>query len=316
MIIEDLYEKALIQPASNNNRLYIVSGYASATFTRRHLNDLNHFETGIEINLIIGMPSARSDHQSFLALKKEYKNRLNVFYIEYPPPVHVKAYAWLGNSSEGFSGSANYSQPGFLKKSQVNQLIKTDPHQIKQFYDSLLGRAISLDEYITPKLNNFSDIPQPSDCVPPGRIEWLIPDKAVRISFLQRDGQVPSASGLNWGHSTASKNKNKPNQRRNRNDAYLSIKADATKNGFLPDKGYTFSTIADDGYLMDCVVAQDGNKSVQTTDDNSILGAYIRSRIGLKSEAFVTVEDLLEYGRTDFTLIKLDEETFKFDMGI
>ena len=67
---------------------------------------------------------------------------------------------------------------------------------------------------------------------------------------------------------------------------------------------------------MDCVVAQDGNKSVQTTDDNSILGAYIRSRIGLKSEAFVTVEDLLEYGRTDFTLIKLDEETFKFDMGI
>ena len=62
-----------------------------------------------------------------------------------------------------------------------------------------------------------------------GKSRWLIPDTSVRISFLAKDGEVPSASGLNWGHSTASKNKNKPSQQRDRNDAYLSIKTDATK---------------------------------------------------------------------------------------
>ncbi len=318
MIIDDLYENALINPAHNNQSLYIVSGYSSATFTKRHLNDLDAIRKGIDVNLIIGMPSKRSDHQAYLALKHQYQNFLNVSYVISLPPVHVKAYAWLGNqgNSEGFSGSANYSQPGFFKAKQVNQLLSTNPDHIKRFYDSLLPRTIPIDEYIPSPTGNDSNIPQPTGSVPAGRIEWLIPDIAVRISFLDRQGNVPTASGLNWGHSAASKNKNKPNQPRNRNDAYLSIKTDATREGFLPDKGFTFTTIADDGYLMDCVVAQAGRKSVQTTDGNPILGEYIRQRIGVKSGAFITVDDLVKYGRTDFTLIKLDEETFRFDIGV
>lgn len=316
MITDDLYDFALRNPAKNNQSLYIVSGYSSATFTRRHLNDLDTLKTGIDVNLIIGMPSKRSDHQGYLALKQQYKNLLNVSYVNSSPPVHVKAYAWLGSNPEGFSGSANYSQPGFFKKTQVNQLLQTDPIAIKSFYDSLLARTIPIEKFTPSATSNIINIPQPAGSVPAGGIEWLIPDVAVRISFLARDGTLPIASGLNWGHSTASKNKDKPNQPRNRNDAYLSIRADAKREGFLPDKGFTFTTIADDGYLMDCVVAQADRKGVQTTDDNSILGAYIRSRIGVKTGAFVTIDDLIRYGRTDFTLIKLDDETFRFDISV
>lgn len=67
---------------------------------------------------------------------------------------------------------------------------------------------------------------------------------------------------------------------------------------------------------MDCVVAQDGRKSIQTTYGNAILGEYIRKRIGAKSGEFLTVEHLEKYGRTDFTLTKLDNETFHFDLSV
>ena len=87
---------ALLNPAHHNQSLYIVSGYSSATFTRRHLNDLNAIRPGIDVNLIIGMLSKRSDHQAYLELKHQYKNLLNIFYVNSSPPVHVKAYAWLG----------------------------------------------------------------------------------------------------------------------------------------------------------------------------------------------------------------------------
>ena len=96
----------------------------------------------------------------------------------------------------------------------------------------------------------------------------------------------------------------------------MSIKTDATKEGFLPDKGFTFTMNADDGFVMDCVVAQAGRKSVQTTDGNPILGGYIRKRIGVHSGKFVTTSDLIRYGRTDFTLTKLDDETFEIDLSV
>ena len=47
-----------------------------------------------------------------------------------------------------------------------------------------------------------------------------------------------------------------------------------------------------------------------------ILGKYLRKRFGLKSGQLVTANDLTKYGRTDFTLTKLDDETFEFDISV
>ena len=315
MYTNNLYKIALCNPAKANSSLYIVSGYSSATFTKRHLKDINSIDKNIDVNLIIGMTGNRNDHQAYLDLKKYYKDLLNVYYIKSYPEVHAKAYAWLGHDTLGFSGSANYSQQAFIG-SQVNQLEHTDPNTVKSFYDSLLSRTVPIIAYMPTQKTVIPIISQPKGSVQPGKIQWLIPDVSVQISFLARDGKVPSASGLNWGHGTASKNKNKPHQPRDRNDAYLSIKTDATKEGFLPDTGFTFTMNADDGFLMDCVVAQQGRKGVQTTDGNPILGEYIRKRIGVPSGKFVTTSDLIKYGRTDFTLTKLDDETFEFDISI
>lgn len=318
MIIDNLYKKVLINPAKKRYKeLYIVSGYSSATFARKHLAELSDINADIKINLIIGMPSKRSDHQGYLSLKNDFNERFNAYYINNAPPVHSKVYAWCGenNISEGFSGSANYSQYGFFEKNQINQLITTTPNDIIRFYRTLLARTTSIENYV-PLIDSDFRAPQIDGSIPAGTIKWIVPDKEVRISFLMKSGKLAPASGLNWGHSKAPKNRNRPNVLRDKNEAYLSIRTDATKEGFLPERKFTFTTIADDGYIMDCVVAQAGRKGIQTTYGNAILGEYIRKRIGATSGEFLTAEHLEKYGRTDFTLVKLDNETFRFDISI
>ena len=96
----------------------------------------------------------------------------------------------------------------------------------------------------------------------------------------------------------------------------MPVKVPITKEGFLPEKGSRFSLITDDNKSFDCVVAQEGRKSIETTDANSLLGKYIRKRIGIQLGTFVTKQDLENYGRTDFSIMKLDDETFLFDFSV
>lgn len=84
----------------------------------------------------------------------------------------------------------------------------------------------------------------------------------------------------------------------------------------MPEIGYTFSLITDDGQAFDCVVAQEGRKAIHSTNDNSEIGKYIRNRIGVPLGSPVTVDDLKKYGRTDYTIEKIDEETFLLDFSI
>lgn len=309
MIVRELYSRVLLDPClENNNELCIVSGYASATFSRKHLDDLSAKvgkDNAPKVNLIIGMPSKRADHPHYLNLEKEFADRFKVYYIEDKPPVHSKVYAWKGGKSIGFAGSANYSQFGFSHEKQINQLTQTDPAQIFSFYNSLLPRATPVSEFNYKQIE-YRELQTVGGSVGPGLIEWLIPHVAVRISFLSSDGKLPAKSGLNWGQRGG----------RERNQAYLSLRSDSRTEGFLPEVGFTFSLITDDNNAFDCVVAQEGRKAIHSTKNNSFIGSYIRKRIGLKSGEFVTREHLEKYGRTDFTLIKINDETFKFDLSI
>ena len=125
--------------------------------------------------------------------------------------------------------------------------------------------------------------------------------------FLSKNGELPLRSGLNWGQ--------RPEHNRNPNQAYLSIRSDARREGFLPEKTFTFTLLTDDNETLDCTVAQEGRKAIHTTNDNSLLGKYFRDRLGIDSGLLVTKDDLIRYGRTDFLLKKLDDETFFLDFS-
>ena len=324
MLTNNLYDSILIEPITRGvaNQLFIVSGYASATFLRRHLHQLENLAVDdFQINLIVGMPSKRSDHRAFLQIHDDYGDNFNGYYYNGRVPVHSKVYSWLMNEVpiSGFTGSANYSQYGFFADKQINQMNEDNPVQILDFYHSLLGHSTYMPEAVVEE-NVLERIPQIEGSIIPGQISWIEMDRSVRISFLGTNGILPTRSGLNWGQRQERRINRATGEitlvQREPNQAYLSIKKDARKEGFLPEKGFTFSMLTDDNIVMDCVVAQDGRKGVQTTDDNSLLGKYIRDRLNVPHGTFLTVEHLEEYGRTDFTLIKIDDETFLFDFSV
>ena len=56
MITENLYKNILIDPAINGgDELFIVSGYSSATFLRRHINELKDINKDLKINLMFAL---------------------------------------------------------------------------------------------------------------------------------------------------------------------------------------------------------------------------------------------------------------------
>ena len=309
MFLNSLYKKVLLDPAyQGDTELYAVSGYASATFANRHLNEASSFA----LRLIVGMPSKISDHAGWLSLLDRNPQRLSVHYLDSSPYVHCKAYGWFRNDqpSLAFTGSANYTQPGFIDHSQWNQMVADDANKVLGLYRDLIPRSVDIRDFQpkqeapTKTRSNLTI----SGCALPGDIEWLTQNQSVRISFLQKNGTVPGRSGLNWGQ--------RPEYGRDPNQAYLSIKKDARNEGFLPPQARTFTLVTDDGLAFDCVVAQQGRKAIQSTNDNSELGSYIRKRLRLQSGEPVTREHLKRYGRDDYTITKLDEETFLLDFSI
>jgi hypothetical protein len=322
MLTTNLYKSVLINPLEEGvNKLFIVSGYASATFARRHLLECLKLNPNLEINLIIGMSGAKNDHLAFLNLHEEFSGNFQGYYVNTTPLVHSKIYAWYNDDDPilGYAGSANYSQYGFFEQQQNNQISSEDPQLIKSYFDALIQRSIYMPNVpvIIPAGHQTTVI----GSLPAGHIFWEIPDTRVRISFLSmRNGELPTVSGLNWGQRLA-KNTNPRTgvvsySMREPNQAYLSIKQSARDVGFLPTRAFNFTLVTDDGHSFDCVVAQENRKAIESTNNNSELGVYIRNRIGVPLGQLITRQDLENYGRTDFTLEKIDEETFLFDFSI
>ena len=306
MITDNLYEKVLIQPVKDgHDELFIVSGYTSATFLRRHLYEIKDINENIKINLIRGMRKI-GDHSAFLSLLNENTQSFSGYYYQGTPQVHSKAYCWMknGQPSVGFSGSANYSQPGFFGNEQQNQMVNDSANEIKDYFLKLLEESVSINEYEhqDDEILSFINV---GESVPPGEGLWVQEDVSVRVSILSKKlgNKIANKDSLNWGQREG----------RERNQGCLNIRGDAKKEGFLPPIGHTFTLLTDDGVTMDCTRQQQGGKAISTTYNNSELGLYFRNRLGVRSGEFVKTEDLINYGRTDFLLKKLDEETFFLD---
>ena len=137
MFTENIYDRVLIEPAKNgSNELLIVSGYSSATFLSRHINDLKKINPKIKINLLIGMHQNRNDHSAYLNIKSLFIEQFEGYYYLGRPGVHSKTYSWIkdGVPKIGFSGSANYSQYGFFNTMQQNQMVEDDALATKDYF--------------------------------------------------------------------------------------------------------------------------------------------------------------------------------------
>ncbi len=62
--------------------------------------------------------------------------------------------------------------------------------------------------------------------------------------------------------------------------------------------------------------SQDGDKAIHSRPSNAILSRYLRARLGLYNGEYVTKSHLDNYGRTDVTIYKEDEETYHLEFAV
>ncbi len=328
MLSKNLFEEVLIQPAQDGaNKLFVVSGYATAAMAFRHLEALKEKNQQVEIELIVGMSPidglSQTNHKGFQELQASNAGMFSCSYLTEMPPVHSKIYAWFHNNEPvcGFVGSANYTQTAFGKK-QREVMADSDPLKGYKYFQGLIPQTIYCDnieaENIVQIYNTRSytrvkrekEAIEQSEVVPAAMaIEpSLIGLPSINITLLDRTGtSLPQRSGLNWGQ--------RPEVGREPNQAYIKLPSIVYNTDFFPDRTIHFTVLTDDGRVLICSRAQDNGKAIHTPQNNSLIGEYFRNRLGVPNGAPVKLEDLLRYGRTDISFYKIDDETYFMDFS-
>jgi len=322
LIGSKLFEKTLIEPLEKGaNKLYVVAGYATAVMVMRHiefaLNKNKKFK--FSINLIVGMCPEdgieRTNHKALKNLQSKFGVEFSCNYVVARPAVHSKVYAWFKDDHPiaGFVGSANYTKNAF-SPSRREVLIEHSPDSCKRYYDDLIGETANCEDERIPDLVVVFDRVYIRNGLREegiGEAETAIPYniddlQKVALPLVDRRGEVPKRSGLNWGQRDG----------RERNQAYINIPADIGRSDFFPKIREQFMVVTDDDKQMVCVRAQQNAKGIHTTFNNSLLGEYFRYRLGLSNGQFIVKEDLWKYGRTDVTFAKIDDENYYMDFSV
>ena len=325
MITQDLYEQVLVQPArENGNALCIVSGYASAAFAADHLQDMLTMASRPTIHLIVGMfpqiGSLRSNHLAFQQLSTtDYPIGFECRYVVTSPPVHVKSYAWYkdGQPFRGFIGSANYSKNAF--NAQLREAVTpANAQEIQAYFDNLWEvsldcREPEADRLVHEAITNYKAKPQQADITQATTDSAMATFPHITLSLLTDSNEMHNGGGgLNWGQR----------QGREPNQAYIHIPASVGRSGFFPPLKQHFTLMTDDGKSLICVPAEPKIKggnvphAIHTPLNNSDLGLYFRFRLGLANGAFITKQDLVDYGRTNIIIYKINDDDYYMDFSV
>lgn len=313
---EKLFENVLIEPFERleADELLIFSGFASFSMANRHLNYIQAQGKSLNINLIIGMiPYSgidESSHKGFARLMNE-SGSFSCSYYTGPHPVHSKLYIWNKNGKpiEAYAGSANYSQSAFF--GHVGEIIvQCNPSlAYKYFYqnekESTYCNYTDIEQFIN--INKHEK--KIRDKVSNERIlaDTKIIDH-VKISFLDAHGNLPKRSGLNWGQ--------RPELHREPNQAYIRVPIEIARTGFFPERKIHFTMFTDDDKSIVCATAQDYGKAIHSPLNNSLIGEYFRNRLSISNGELIEKRHLIEYGRTDVDIYKIDNETYYMDFSV
>ena len=327
MITKNLFDKVLIDPVRNGaDRLFVVSGYATAAMTFHHLETIKRdIGKQVHINLIVGMcpydGMSLSNHKAFQQLAAiDFPDFLKCSYVVNSPQVHSKAYAWFQGKKPvcGFIGSANYTQNAF-SNNQRELLSQCDPKLGLDYFNSLIADTIycthnEIENYIEIYRDTYYARRKKEQLEKDG-LQLISSEKpdlqglpAVRITFLDRQGNIPQRSGLNWGQ--------RPEEGREPNQAYIKLSSSVYRTDFFPPVAVHFTVLTDDNKVLICTRAQQNGKAIHTPHNNSLIGEYFRHRLNIPSGSPVTIEDLIGYGRTDIDFYKIDDETYSMDFSV
>lgn len=125
----------------------------------------------------------------------------------------------------------------------------------------------------------------------------------IRVYLLDKDGE--SQYGLNWGQRVG----------RDPNQAYLQLDSAVYNSDFFPIKGTYFLVNTDDKetFMMNRAQKTDTGTAIQTPENNSIIGLYLRKRLGVADGKEITKADILNYGRIEISFKKVDDRHYSLD---
>ena len=125
----------------------------------------------------------------------------------------------------------------------------------------------------------------------------------IKVYLLDKDGEAQY--GLNWGQRIG----REPNQ------AYLQLESIVYNSDFFPIKGTYFLVNTDDAetFVMNRAQKTDAGTAIQTPENNSIIGLYLRKRLGIAEGKEITKTAILNYGRIDISFKKVDDRHYYLD---
>lgn len=318
MLAENLTKPILFEPMLKGaDRLCIIAGYATPNMASWFMKNIpENVEKKIDISLIVGMVPydglSISIHEGFKELMhSELPKNIGNFQCSYicdNAPVHSKVYIWLKDEEPiiAYCGSANFTQMGFSRERREIMTL-CNPIEAYDYYNQIEGDSIycnhgEIEEYIMlyPLHDILDRENHPTASLSGAGIESL------NLSLLSRNGEVGGKSGLNWGQRTY----------RNRNEAYIGLPSKHAHSGFFPLGKRHFTVLTDDGHQLILRVEQENDKAITTPLCNARLGEYFRKRLKLANGAYVVREDLENYGRTDVTFYKFDDEQYYMDFSV
>lgn len=261
-------------------------------------------------------------HNPIVQLNNSIKN-LTVLYSEVP--VHSKCYIWKKNNCivHALIGSANFSVNG----------LRTPFREI--LAETTRDTFIPLQTYLERILNHSIVCTNATVRGVQTGIQLLdigTDEHICRMTLLDpRTNETHLAGGINWGHG---------NSHTTPDDAYIAIRSSHIRNypSFFPPKqeypqdirggrprrhNDFFEMIWDDGTIMQGLMEgsyqMNGDvfpKQISSFPSKSVLGFYLRQRIGMNSGAFVRRVDLERYGRTHIDVSLLNEGVYYFDFSV
>lgn len=294
----------------------------------RHQVAARQQRSDLAIDLIVGMTGVDGlpigTHLGFQSIAdRTAQGAFACSYITAGESVHSKLYVWLSEDRpiEAWVGSANYTQNGFglggRDSHHSEVMTRTSPEESLDYFLAAASRSVHCNapdiedriELLAPieseRHRVFSTVDMQKDlhdhlesCVLP-----------LFMTSGPRRGQVHGSSGLNWGQRVVD------GRSRNRNQAYIPIPSRIAQAGFFPPRGVHFNLATTDGESMLMTVAQDGDKALESTQSNAIIGLYFRQRLGIASGEKVTIEDLDRFGNRYVTIYKVNADEYILDFS-
>lgn len=309
----------------------IISGYVGIEPIRQ----LKELPADVRATVIYGMYGSDNIsaplHDALVKIQGELPN-VEILYSTIP--VHSKIYFWRKGEyiKKGLIGSANFSVSGLRNdyREVLSDIDENSFGDFKAYYDYVRERCIPCTDN-SIKVRKVSKVARTTVQQQP-----LIAHGICRASFLNNKGKVPQKSGLNWGCSGAHVSKG---------DAYIRITMDYVRTfpKMFPPKKYVdgieninstgrknrendeVELIWDDGTVMiGLLEGQNYNKidgmvypkQLSSAPQKSVLGTYLRKRIGVSLDHVITMADLKRYGRYDVDISLIGEGIYYMDFSV